>query len=88
MAGLEPKNNSIFQNPKSQIGTVNLSGVKFSKPPLLFVAALLYRAKGRIHDHNIKCLFGNIICGILLGDGIAPWKNLLKSASAFAAWWV
>jgi hypothetical protein len=23
MAGLEPKNNSIFQNPKSQIGTVN-----------------------------------------------------------------
>jgi hypothetical protein len=22
MAGLEPKNNSIFQNPKSQIGTV------------------------------------------------------------------
>jgi hypothetical protein len=23
MAGLEPKNNSIFQNPKSKIGTVN-----------------------------------------------------------------
>jgi hypothetical protein len=22
MAGLEPKNNSIFQNPKSKIGTV------------------------------------------------------------------
>jgi hypothetical protein len=26
MAGLEPKNNSIFQNPKSQIGTVNSQG--------------------------------------------------------------
>jgi hypothetical protein len=89
MAGLEPKNNSIFQNPKSQIGTVNSeSGILVC----IFVD-IFGRVLGEKLCKSVKILIAQILL-MLMGINFAPvvvqiiLALYLKVATELAGYWV